>query len=981
MGLKWKGLKPIAIAVLVAFTTIALRVDLLAAPKAKPQTTDQKKVTAAAKFQDLLKDTEKLFEGMEADLGKKKDVSPRLAQLRQHRSDLQGLADNIRGEMAKTRAELISKKLPAEIIQRHDAFAQNFENNMKALLADLDEAEQAKQGQLQARVKAARDYLKKNIHRERHIPLDPNKLPHRRSDFKARKPITDPKEFKKLFPQTSAAPSAAPNQHAALSLGDHLTRLLGIGIAYAQGAADPYLAETIEVQFTQEIRDLAASLNHDPVKIYAWVRNNIEFVPTYGSIQGARMTLLSKQGNAFDISSLLIALLRVSNIKARYVYGTIEVPIDKVMNWVGGFTDAKSAADFIASGGIPVTAGISGGKITKARMEHVWVEAFVDYIPSRGAVHKEGDTWIPLDPSFKQYMYTDPQNLASAIGFDAEAFINKAKTGAIIDEENGYIKNIDPMLIRQEMETYQSQVENYIAQNFPEVRLSDIVGKKEILKREYNILPSSCPYRVLTILNQFADIPDTLRHKIEVVIAGDYGSEGLTYRANLPEIAGKRLTLSYVPATEHDEATVEQYGGDIYETPPYLINVKPVLKVEGENRAFGNITGMSQQQEFILRFIAPGSANEIRNNIIAGQYLGIGLDVGKVPMNLLKDHLAQTDSVVNQIKSEEEVDIDNLAGELYYVTAIGFFAELDLLRTITARYNSIVFSRQPAEAIAGNTLGVTYLFSIPYSTAFTGSYIDVDRDVLSVFAKDGNPNRKLCFMLAAGELSSSMENMIFEQLYSTPAVSAVKLIYLANQSGIATYYIDNTNIGKVLPQLEVSSDVKIDIQNAINSGNVVTIPQKNFQYYDWTGTGYIISDPNTGASAGMISGGLAGGATAINMKNAEIPWFIKFLLAFFPDKYAGLVHSWVTLVEILTSDTSLEAQIAAMIIFPIMALFTVLAHMVLMSPEYGLGTRLTGFFIVAGVAAILAEVVIKLILIYGKKNSGRSTINRRKVYV
>ena len=50
MGLKWKGLKPIAIAVLVAFTTIALRVDLLAAPKAKPQPAVQKKVTSAAKF-------------------------------------------------------------------------------------------------------------------------------------------------------------------------------------------------------------------------------------------------------------------------------------------------------------------------------------------------------------------------------------------------------------------------------------------------------------------------------------------------------------------------------------------------------------------------------------------------------------------------------------------------------------------------------------------------------------------------------------------------------------------------------------------------------------------------------------------------------------------------------------------------------------------------------------------------------------------
>jgi hypothetical protein len=51
------------------------------------------------------------------------------------------------------------------------------------------------------------------------------------------------------------------------------------------------LSETPEVQFTPEIQALAAQLNHSPVKIYEWVRNNIEFVPTYGSIQGAQMTI------------------------------------------------------------------------------------------------------------------------------------------------------------------------------------------------------------------------------------------------------------------------------------------------------------------------------------------------------------------------------------------------------------------------------------------------------------------------------------------------------------------------------------------------------------------------------------------------------------------------------------------------------------------------------------------------------------------
>jgi hypothetical protein len=31
---------------------------------------------------------------------------------------------------------------------------------------------------------------------------------------------------------------------------------------------------------------------------------------------------------------------------------------------------------------------IYGGKITKVRFETVWVDAWIDYIPSRGARHK-----------------------------------------------------------------------------------------------------------------------------------------------------------------------------------------------------------------------------------------------------------------------------------------------------------------------------------------------------------------------------------------------------------------------------------------------------------------------------------------------------------------------------------------------------------------------------------------------------------------
>lgn len=57
-------------------------------------------------------------------------------------------------------------------------------------------------------------------------------------------------------------------------------------------------------------------------------------------------------------------------------------------------------------------------------MEHVWVEGYVDYIPSRGAVHKQGDTWIPLDASYKQYTYKTGMDLYSSLTFNGDQFMN-----------------------------------------------------------------------------------------------------------------------------------------------------------------------------------------------------------------------------------------------------------------------------------------------------------------------------------------------------------------------------------------------------------------------------------------------------------------------------------------------------------------------------------------------------------------------------
>ena len=161
------------------------------------------------------------------------------------------------------------------------------------------------------------------------------------------------------------------------------------------------LNETIDAKFTQAIQDQAAALDGDPVKMFNWVRNTIQVVPSYGSILGADLCLTRKACNPFDTASLLIALYRVSNIPAHYVQGTIRVPIAEAQQWFGG-TTPQETLDALAGGKVPVSfVTDAADTVTAIQMDHMWVEVFVDYMPSRAEIEKQGDHFVTVDPSFK----------------------------------------------------------------------------------------------------------------------------------------------------------------------------------------------------------------------------------------------------------------------------------------------------------------------------------------------------------------------------------------------------------------------------------------------------------------------------------------------------------------------------------------------------------------------------------------------------
>ena len=92
-----------------------------------------------------------------------------------------------------------------------------------------------------------------------------------------------------------------------------------------QGSVDPnLLASTPDANTTDPfIQQEAAVLDYNAQNIFNFLHNDVGYNSYTGSLRGARGTLWSDAGNALDVASLGVALMRASGIPAQYVEGTL----------------------------------------------------------------------------------------------------------------------------------------------------------------------------------------------------------------------------------------------------------------------------------------------------------------------------------------------------------------------------------------------------------------------------------------------------------------------------------------------------------------------------------------------------------------------------------------------------------------------------------------------------------------------------------
>ncbi|MBN1315214.1 MAG: hypothetical protein JXA42_07095, partial [Anaerolineales bacterium] len=555
-----------------------------------------------------------------------------------------------------------------------------------------------------------------------------------------------------------------------------------------------------ETKATIEIEALARALEYDPMLIFDHVRNHIDYVPTFGSVNGATATLLAGRGNDWDQTSLFIALMRASGYTADYVIGDITYSTTCLANWLG--VGAASVGTTLAYGGIPAVNLGGAYRITRA-----WAQADMN-----------GETYI-FDPAMKSYNQIDGIDLAAAAGYNRTNFMTQAQEGATVASDLAQFMN--EANVRSDLAAYSMNLVDTIRSSAPGANLAEIIGGREILITEMVTYTKSLP-DALAVANKnaYSSIPASYRHTLRIE------HHGIDHTFDTFQIAGKRVSIF-------------NDAGD---------NYRPLLKVDGDLIAAGEPTSPGGIYELTLTIDHPYAAlsgtfadQSGSLELVSGYDYVITHDFNTTSADLI----ATRSKILNEYTSDSLADdSESVRGESLWLMGLNYSYEDQLFASLLGQIGKGVFIQHHLVGLVSQQDG--YMIDLPLST--------------TSFAPSGGASAQTAYR-AYSMMGSALEHGVLEQMQGSnrKAVSSIKVIQLNNQAGNMTFLADAGNWNAVKPFLKnyLPGDLAF-IEDYILNGYAFVLPEDGgVSLNQWTGSGYI---GYTGVNMGMwVYGNYAGG--------------------------------------------------------------------------------------------------------------------------
>lgn len=608
------------------------------------------------------------------------------------------------------------------------------------------------------------------------------------------------------------------------------------------------------------------------VRIFNWVRNNIEYEHYSGLRKGAALTLLEGSGNDFDQAALLRELLVAAGYSSDDVKLRLRghfVDYADFVPWIGMAPEPFPGQTYAQAYGRTIAEdfpGVSGlGNLVAKQLNYG-----KNFLKLRGSSHAGGDPqywptplpgkasflfdrmWVELtiggttydlDPSYKTCeKITASQNVPAAMGYSRSALLSAAGGTS----SAGYsISSLD----KEEIAEYLDARTTALLAKFRDggengwldASLEELIGGRRIIRHDIESLSEGFPlaknfFNNTNVLFDSVEDPNLTPYKTIIRFQG----AGMDYAISTAELKGRKISLTFSgtqAALRLDDgepvataavstgtfalkATVDHFRHPPYpEDPP---NGPPVPTYYRQN-AFA----------YVFPYACSSSARLLQKR-----------------HKQLRAYLAEGKSDSSR---EVRTELLNIIG-------------------LTWMYQTHLSSR-----LLADETNVLHLFTHRFGRIAQeqGFYVDVlaksadmpdDRNINSGSRYDA-------VFHFGSVMASGMEHGVIEQLQpGVTAVSTVNILRKAGAtSGNALFLTGSSNWSTVKNQLvNYSNSYKDNLTNAVNAGAVLFLP-KNAAVHEgsWTGTGLILRFPD---EAGMnIAGGYSGGFATQEVDVASQP--------------------------------------------------------------------------------------------------------------
>lgn len=569
----------------------------------------------------------------------------------------------------------------------------------------------------------------------------------------------------------------------------------------------------------------AGKLDHDPARIFAFVRDSIRNEVYSGSLRGARGTLLQGAGSSLDKSSLLIALIRASGRPAGYVRGTLADASAQTLI-LSMFPSAVNLAGYITPGDQTADPANDPALLAEAKTH----------------------TWVVLDPDGNGLQNADPSFASASLG---DTFAVASSTfSSVPDSERHKVR------IRVRAETTMasllggsfSDTETVLEATF---NSAELAGRP--LHLQHQVESSSVPSPTLAY-STFNYAPYLLWDRTDGGTADDEIIRGTDYQETITSfpfgsqaLTGVFLELDAIApggVTRTSTKTVfDRIGYDIREhggVPPVSDTTQPALNAHDITTIVVSTGGAPEG--------FPGRRGAALANVehrLAELKPQLDALVALNPSTLTSEQLAFS-SRVRELQIEAIRSFTSFVSERFLATS------MTLNRVNEGAHYARIYPDSPRFAV------VAQYSSFKNNQGAVKTTLDlVKDDARVVLAKGQSLNARFAAGLQRGIAENVAETTAMELPGLPTPISTFTVFQAAETQGIVPASLHSGNAA-LLETLPLSAQAKARIAKALAADKLVIVPSAMVTFGTTSTVGWYEMDGGTGETIGVLEDGSHG---------------------------------------------------------------------------------------------------------------------------